>query len=200
MKKEPLFYIARTEEIVAGPYDLVQMAGLLRKKIITVDTLTRLEGEEEWQPFGWQSHFSVVREIPADAVSMRVDTLDEEATAPNSPIPLPSRETLTKLGMTAILLLVMGGLSYLLAKLDPTMGMILEIVGAGIGLVAQCLILARLLDEDALTIVMVFFIPLFDIFYFLSNIWEYFPYFCAKYGGIVVAMAAAAAMATGSSH
>jgi hypothetical protein len=67
MKSESLFYIQRTEENVSGPYDLVQMAGLLRKKIITADTHTRLVGEENWQPFSWQPQFSIAREMPADA-------------------------------------------------------------------------------------------------------------------------------------
>jgi len=126
---------------------------------------------------------------------MRIDRLNEEATAPSTPIPLPSGETLMKLGQAAVALFIMGGLSFLIAKSDLTVGYGLTIIGGGMAVGAQCLIIARLLDEDFLTIAMVSFIPMYDVFYFITNIWEYFPYFCMKYGGIVVAIAAAAGMA-----
>ena len=51
MKKDTLFYIERDEQNVAGPYDLVQMAGLLRKKIITPETMSRLEERLDPQMF-----------------------------------------------------------------------------------------------------------------------------------------------------
>src|SRR5471032_1966910 len=79
MKQEALFYIERAEENVAGPYDLVQMAGLLRKKIITAETSVRREGEEDWKPFAWHPQFIVAREMSPDAVSTRVDDLNEQA-------------------------------------------------------------------------------------------------------------------------
>jgi len=200
MKQEPLFYVERPEQNVAGPYDLVQMAGLLRKKIITMETLTRLESEEDWKPFCEQSQYIVVLEIPADAVSMRLTALDEEARAPKTPIPLPSTETIMKLGAAVIASLVAGGISFLIAKSDPTAGFCLEVIGGGVAGGAQCMIMARELDEDYMTLLMIFFIPLFDIYYFISNIWEYFPYFCAKYMGAAIAVAAAAGIAAGSLH
>lgn len=200
MKPDPLFYIAREEGEEAGPYDLVQMAGFLRKKIITADTPTRLEDEEAWKPFSWHPQFIVAREMPADAVSTRVIARNEAASASNSPIPLPSHETLIRLAMAGVLILVAGGLSYGAARFDPTLGPILAYLGGGISLVAFCLIAVRLLDEDVLTLLMVVLIPGYDIFYFLSNIWEYFPYFCAKYGGAVIALAAVAGAAAGSTH
>src|SRR5476651_918871 len=99
MKPEPLFYIERAEQNVAGPYDLVQMAGLLRKKIITAETSVRREGEEDWKPFSWHPQFIVAREMSPEAVSTRVDVLTEQAEeASQPPIPLPSAETLIKLG------------------------------------------------------------------------------------------------------
>jgi hypothetical protein len=198
MKQGPLFYIARTEQDVAGPYDIVQMAGLLRKKIITAETPVRLEDEQEWTPFGEHPQYIIVLEIPANAVSMRTEALNEEAQAPDTLIPLPSAETIMKLGGAAILLAVIGGLAFLVAKSDPTTGRVLMFVGGGISAIAQVLICIRLLDEDYITLLMMVFIPLFDIYYFLSNIWEYFPYFCAKYIGIILALGASAGMAVSS--
>jgi len=200
MKPEPLFYIERSEQQVAGPYDLVQMAGLLRRKIITVETLTRLKNETEWKPFGEHPQYIIVREIPADATSMRVIALDEEAQAPKTLIPIPSAETIMKLGVAAIASLVAGSMSFLIAKSDPTVGFCLEVIGGGVAGVAQCMIMARQFDEDFTTLLMIFFIPLYDIYYFISNIWEYFPYLCAKYIGAAIAVAAAAGIAAGSPH
>src|ERR1700678_4037129 len=90
MNTEPLFFITRDEGVVAGPYDLVQMAGLLRKKIITSETMTRLDGTDEWKAFSWQPQFIIVKEMPAGAVSERVDQLDQEAElARQGLIPMP---------------------------------------------------------------------------------------------------------------
>ena len=195
MKPEPLFYIQREAQNVAGPYDLVQMAGLLRKKIITAETLTRLEGEEDWKPFSWQPQFSVVREMPPDAVSMRLEALDEEAHAPRSPIPLPSAETLMKLGGLLIGALLAGAGAYLMARADVTTGYCLEYAGSAAALGAICMIMARLLDEDIWTLLFIFFVPFGDVFYFISNIWEYFTWFCVKYVGAAVAAGAALGLA-----
>ena len=201
MKQEPLFYIEREEQTVAGPYDLVQMAGLLRKKIITAETSVRREGEEDWKPFSWHPQFIVVREMPPDAVSTRVDDLDEEEAARASgPIPLPSAETLMKLGGMVLGSLLAGAGAYLIATLDVTTGYCLEAAGGAAALVAQCMIIARLLDEDFWTLILVFFVPLGDIFYFISNIWEYFTWFCVKYVGAAVAIGAAMGMAAHSAH
>src|SRR5471032_1741734 len=112
MKPEPLFYIERDEQNAAGPYDLVQMAGLLRRKIITAESLTRLEGEEEWKPFSWQAQFSVAKEMPPDACSTRADVVDEEVRAPRSPIPLPSAETLMRLGGMVFGSLLAGAVAF----------------------------------------------------------------------------------------
>jgi len=196
MKPEPLFYIERDEQTVAGPYDLVQMAGLLRKKIITAETLTRLEGEEDWKPFSWHPQFSVAREMPPDAVSARVENLDEEAAAEASgPIPLPSAETLMKLGGLAVGALLAGAGAYLIARLDVTTGYCLMAAGGGASLVAVVMIIMRLLDEDFWTLLFVFFVPFGDIFYFICNIWEYFTWFCVKYVGAAVAIGAAMGLA-----
>ena len=196
IKTEPLFYIDREEQNVAGPYDLVQMAGLLRRKIITAETMTRREGEEDWKPFGWQPQFSVAREMPPDAVSMRVAELDDEAEeSRQGPIPLPSAETLLKLGGMVFGALLAGVVAYLVARLDVTTGYCLEAVGGGTALVAHCMILARLLDEDGWTLALVFFVPFGDIFYFISRFWQYFKWFCVAYVGLAVCAGAAMGVA-----
>lgn len=199
MKPDPLYYVARAEGNVAGPYDLVQIAELLRKKIITPETSIRLETSEEWKPLNEQSIYSIVLEIPKDAVSSRIDALNEEA-ADQASIPLPSSETLIKLGTAAVAILIVGVLSYMIGKTSPTGGHILVMLGSVAAIYALCLIIFRLLDEDFLTLLLVFFVPFYDIFYFITNIWEYFPYFCMKYGGLVMAAAAAAGMAAAVTH
>ena len=197
MKQEPLFYIAREEQAVAGPYDLVQMAGLLRKKIITAETSTRLEGEEDWKPFAWHPQFIVATEMPPDAVSARAEAIEEEASARASgPIPLPSAETLMKRGGLFLGALLAGAGAYLIARLDVTTGYCLVAAGVGAALVGTCMIIARLLDEDFWTLLFVFFVPFGDSFYFLSNIWKYFTWFCVKYVGTAVAIGAAMGLAT----
>jgi len=66
--------------------------------------------------------------------------------------------------------------------------------------VAQCLIVVRLLDEDYWTLGTVMFLPGGDIYYFLSNIWEYFTWFCVKYVGLAVATGALAGVAMHAGH
>jgi hypothetical protein len=199
-KAEPLFYIERAENSTAGPYDLVQMAGLLRKKIITPDTSTRLEGEDDWKPFSWRPQFIVAREMSPDAVSMRAEELDEAAAAAREPIPLPSRETMIKLAGLACGSILAGAVAYVIARLDVTTGYCLLYAGAAAVLVGQCMIIARLLDEDSWTLLLVFFIPFGDIYYLICNFWAYFTWNCVKYVGAAVAIGAALGLASHSAH
>ncbi len=190
MPVRPLFYIQR-EGAEAGPYDLVQMAGLLRKKIISSETQTRLEGEDAWIPLSWQPHFSVIREMLPDAVSMRLDELNDEALdRDRPPIPLPSRETVLRLGGMLLGCICAGVGAFCIARLDVTTGTLLLYGGMAAFAVAICLIYAKLLDEDWWTIGLVWFVPFWDIYYFVSNFWQYFPLFCLKYGGLCVALGA----------
>lgn len=191
---KPILYIQR-EGTEAGPYDLVQMAGLLRKHIITGETPTRLEGEDAWMPLSWQPQFSVIREIPEDAVSMRIDELDEEAIdRTRSPIPLPSRETLVHLGGMLAGCLCAGLGAFCLARLDATTGIVLMYGGIAAAVVAQCFIYAQMLDENGMTLLLLFFCPFYDLYYFVTNFWQYFKLFCWKYGGACVALGAAAGL------
>jgi hypothetical protein len=187
MKPESLFYIERVENNVAGPYDLVQMAGLLRKKIITSETSTRLEGEDGWKPFSWQPQFAVAREMPVNAASTRTEDLDELAAARAAgPIPLPSWETLLKLGAFAVAVLVAFAGAYFLAWINPTLGYGLIVVGGGAAIVAQVCIILRVLGEDTWKVGKFYFIPGYDVYYFACNFWRYFPWFCLKYIGAAV--------------
>ncbi len=196
MTPEPLFHIDRGQGQVAGPYDVVQMAGLLRRRIITGETMTRREGTDDWKPFSWQPQFAIAREMPADATSTRVTELDEAAAAEKSgPIPLPSRETVLKLGALAGGALLAGIVAFIMAWLDATTGTCLLFLGGATALVAHCMIMARLLDEDYLTLGMVLLLPGGDLYYFLSNIWEYYTWFCVKYVGLAVVFGAMAGLA-----
>ncbi|MCE0482934.1 MAG: DUF4339 domain-containing protein [Methylacidiphilales bacterium] len=195
-KQEPLFYIAWSEQEEDGPYDIVQMAGLLRRKMITGETPTRREGEEHWQPFSWHPEFIVAREMPPGAVSQRAEALRDEGLESASPIPLPSREFILQIVGMVIALLIVGVAVYFIARADTPIGICLAVAGAGAALVGTCLMYVRLMDEDYLTILMIFFIPLYDIYYFLSNFWDYLPYFCARYVGGVMAVTALAGVAS----
>ena len=195
MKPEPLFYVERDERVVAGPYDLVQMAGLLRRKIITGETMTRLDGEEGWKPFSWQPQFVVACEMPPDAVSARVDQLDEEARAAASgPIPLPSREAVMKLAGLAVGGFLAAGGAYLMARLDETTGYCLLCAGIAAVLVAAGVIWASVLDEDFRTLALVCFVPFGGAYYFITRFWQYFPWFCLRYIGAAVALGAVAGL------
>ena len=201
MPQDPLFYIEREEGQKAGPYDLVQLAGLLRKKIITPETLTCLEGTDDWKAFSWQPQFSVVREIPPGAVSNRVTELEEKAMEANArPIPMPSRETMMKLGGLLCGSILAGIGSFIIAWLDQTTGYCVMVAGGAGVAVATCMIYARLMDEDFWTLATIFFVPFGDIFYFISNIWEYFLWFCVKYLGAAMVAGAALGLAMHGRH
>jgi len=163
----------------------------LRRKIITSETQSRLEGDDAWMPLSWQPQFSVIREMPADAVSMRIDELDEEAAdRTRTPIPLPSRETLVQLGGMLLGCFCAGLGAYCLARLDVTVGHVLLYAGLAAAAVAQCLIFAKILDEDWWTLLLVFVVPGGDLYYFITNFWQYYKLFCVKYAGACVALGA----------
>jgi len=201
MKPEPLFYIVWKEQSVAGPYDLVQMAGLLRKKIITADTSTRLEGQDDWKPFSWQPQFSIALEMPPGADSLRVEQLDAAAEeAKQGPIPMPSAESMMKLAGLAVGTILAGVASFAIAWLDSTTGYCLAIGGGAAALVATCMITAQLLDEDYWTLAFIFFVPFGTSFYFISNFWKYFPWFCVRFVGAAVCFGGVLGLAAHAAH
>lgn len=194
MQPEVLFHIQR-EKTVAGPYDVVQMAGLLRRKIISAETMTRREGDDDWKPFSWQPQFNIAKEMPPDATSARTKALDEEAVAANAPpILLPSRETVIKVIALIAGTLAAGGGSFLLGLLSSTLGWALLIGGISAGAVAYCFMMARMFDEDDRTLLKIFFIPYYDNYYFLTNLWKYYDLLCVKSIGVAVAIGAGIAL------
>ena len=175
----------------AGPYDLVQMAALLRKKIIDGQTPTRLDGEDAWMPFSWQPHFSVVREMRPDATSMRLDQLDEQTLDRRSPIPLPSREVLIQLTSFAAGCLLLGACAFLLAWSNAAVGTVALYAGIGLAVAAQLLIIFKMIDEDYIKLFLTMIIPLYDIYFFLCNIDRYYKLLAIKYAGICIALGSA---------
>ena len=67
LKPARKFYCYPSEQ-VEGPFQLVELAGLLRAGHITGETLTLLEGEEQWLPFQDRQEFHFDKEIPQDAI------------------------------------------------------------------------------------------------------------------------------------
>lgn len=198
MKPGPLFYIAvpENDQGYTGPYDLVQMADFLRKKIISSETMTFCEGEAEWVPFGDRAQYIIAVEMPPDAVSMRLDALQEQEVAKRGPIPMPSVATMIKWGAIAVVVLLFGAVAYFVAAADTTTGICIAIACGGMALVGQALIFVKLLEEDWITRLLVIFVPFFDIYYFTANLDKYLPYFCAKYIGGILALAAFAGIAS----
>ena len=187
---QPRLFIQR-DGTEAGPYDLVQMAGLLRKHIIDGDTLTRLEHDDAWKPFSWQPQFSVVREMRPDATSMRLEELNEQALDQRSPIPLPSREVLLALAGFAAGCLLLGLCAFLLAWSNAAVGAVVLYAGGGLALAAQVLIIFKMIDEDYIKLFLTMIVPLYDIYFFICNIDRYYKLLAVKYAGLCIALGAA---------
>ena len=176
---------------MTGPYDLVQLAALLRRGQITSETPTFAEGEMEWRPFGDRAQFIVAKEMPKDAVfGHRQIAIDEEASAGKSIIPLPSKERWIQLGVWAVVFLISYAVVYGVARADAVTGICLFYLAGSAALVAQVFIYCKILDEDWMTIALIAFVPLYDLYYFASNLDKYLPLFAMKYGGITLAFAA----------
>lgn len=189
MPPKPLLYIQRDGK-EAGPYDLVQLAGLLRKRIVSGETQSRLEGDDAWVPLSWQPLFSTIREMSPDADSMRLDELDEEALDRRSPIPLPSREFLIKLGAFVAGCLLLGAGAFLLAKADVTLGVGVQYIGLSIAIAASLMILIGILDEDWLKLGLIIFVPFYDLYYFICNFEKYALLLAVRYAALSVALGA----------
>jgi len=199
MKPEPLYYIPvpDTEQDIAGPYDLVQMAGLLRTKVISAETMTFREGEAEWIPFGNRPQYIVALETPEGVVSHRMEMQQHEQAAGGWVIPMPSAETLVMAGLALVGLFVAGVVSFIFAAGDTSVGTCLVVGGLGAAMVGQAMVYVKLLDEGWIVRLMVLFLPFFDIYYFVSNIHTYWRCFVAKYLGTVLAFTALAGLASG---
>jgi hypothetical protein len=53
---------------VEGPFELIELAGLLRANLITGDTVVVPEGEEQWLSFQNRSEYQLAKEIPQNAI------------------------------------------------------------------------------------------------------------------------------------
>jgi len=190
-----LLYVQRDGGVEAGPYDLVQMAGLLRKNIISRETQTRLEGDDAWMPLSWQPQFAVIRELSPDAASMHLDAMNEEALNRRSPIPLPSGEFLFQLVAFAVGCLMLAGGAFTFAWMDVMVGTALLYLGLGIAIAASVMILLRMMDEDYLKLVLIFCIPLYDVYYVICNFEKYAVLLALRYAAIGVALGATCGLA-----
>lgn len=132
---------------------------------------------------------------------MRTDAVEEQIQEKTATLfPVPSTEFLVQVAVMVVGLLVLAAVGYFLGRMDEMTGKVIMIVAGGVAAVAQVMILATLLDEDYVTFLLVAFIPFFDIYYFVSNIDKYWPYFLAKYAGAILAFAAAMGAGLPISH
>jgi len=67
---------------VQGPFDLLELAGLLRSGDITGETLTQAEGDESWVAFQDRLEFKSAKAMPAAAIYQH---LKDEADQQQSP-------------------------------------------------------------------------------------------------------------------
>jgi hypothetical protein len=63
------FYCYPATNEVEGPFELVELAGLLRDNLITGETQTLREGEEAWLAFQDRPEFNFAKEIPAEIIA-----------------------------------------------------------------------------------------------------------------------------------
>lgn len=79
------FFCYPASNQVEGPFELVELAGLLRVDQITGETLTAVEGEEQWLPFQDRPEFHLAKEIPQEAITRHVKEQNEEQESSFSP-------------------------------------------------------------------------------------------------------------------
>lgn len=190
---EPLFYYAIEGQDVAGPFDLVQMAGLLREGVIAPETLTYRDGEADWMPFLERPQYTIAREIPAGAISHRIVAQANQAS--KAIVPLPSKATLFKLVQALLVLAILGTVGFFFGAGDKLVGTLMLLIGGAISAVAQCLIIVQVIDDGWITVALVALVPGMDIYYFVSNLDKYLAYFWVKYAGAAIAVGAALGLA-----
>jgi hypothetical protein len=79
------FYCCPANNQVEGPFALVELAGLLHASHITGETLTLLEGEEQWLPFQDRPEYNFAREMPREMVTQHIKEKTEEQESSFSP-------------------------------------------------------------------------------------------------------------------
>ncbi len=71
---------------IEGPFDLIELAGLLRSGDVTGETLTQKEGDQEWVAFKNRQEFESAKNMPAEVIYQHLkDEKDEELEPPWSP-------------------------------------------------------------------------------------------------------------------
>jgi hypothetical protein len=65
-----------------GPFDLVELAGLLRSGDINGQTLTQAEGDQSWLPFQERREFDSAKNMPASAIYQHIKDEAEEKQSP----------------------------------------------------------------------------------------------------------------------
>src|ERR1700733_4754373 len=65
-----------------GPFDLVELAGLLRSGDITGQTLVRAEGDENWVAFQDRREFESAKNMPVDVIYQHLKDEAEEQESP----------------------------------------------------------------------------------------------------------------------
>jgi hypothetical protein len=70
MGNKPTRWFCRSDSStkIDGPFDLVELAALLRAGDISGDTLTQEEGEQPWLAFQSRPQFDLAKTMPADVI------------------------------------------------------------------------------------------------------------------------------------
>ena len=103
---------ARTE----GPFDLQELAALLRTGDLTGETLTQREGELDWLPFQQRKEFQDARRIPEEVIAQH---LKDEAAEEIEPWWTPRR-------LYYLLALILGTCGYAIYHLPHTTRSLVE--------------------------------------------------------------------------
>ena len=81
--KPPRWFCRNTStDDVQGPFDLVELAGLLRSGGITGETLTRAEGDETWVAFQKRLEYETAKTMPVAAIYQHLKDEAEEQQSP----------------------------------------------------------------------------------------------------------------------
>ena len=67
---------------IAGPFDIVELAGLLRSGGITGETLTQAEGDQAWVAFQNRQEFDSAKNMPTDVIDQHLKDEAEEQESP----------------------------------------------------------------------------------------------------------------------
>jgi hypothetical protein len=66
-------FLARREDEIIGPFDLVELAERLRAGLITPDTLMLRQGKTAWQPFAALPEFPILQAMPVETIAFHLE-------------------------------------------------------------------------------------------------------------------------------